>query len=63
MTNHQIPGSEVTVADLGDGKHSAQAKLGAEKSRAVEISCEKNDGENAAVFASFASIFLALLLL
>jgi hypothetical protein len=59
VTNHQIPEIEVTVSDLGDGKHSAQAKLGSEKSRAVEISCETND----AVFASLASIFLALLLL
>lgn len=71
VTNHQIPGIEVSVSDLGiyseDGKYSARAHLGLETSRAVEIICEKNDGEedgeNNAVFASLATIFFALLLL
>jgi len=68
VTNHQIPGIEVSVSDLGkyspNGKYSAQANLGFEKSRAVEITCERNedDGNNSA-FASLATVFFALLLL
>merc|ERR1712037_464591 len=56
VTNHQIPGVEVTVSDLGDGKHSAQASLGSEKSRTIEIFCEKSYAENNAVFAALAPV-------